>query len=97
MTVPGKDGWLFLRCELRHIGAGPFWGEAAVKVSQATSPGKADPLPAILDFNEQLKARGIELILAPVPCKALVYAEKLDGRAAGRLDTVHQQFFKLLA
>jgi len=96
MTVPGKDGWLFLASELRHIGAGPFWGEAAIKVSQATSPGKADPLPAILDFNKQLKALGIELILAPVPCKALVYAEKIDEGTPQRLDAVHQQFFKLL-
>ncbi|MEI7902364.1 MAG: hypothetical protein WCK89_19105, partial [bacterium] len=97
MAVPGSDGWLFLRSELRHISVGAFWGEAARKVSKATSPDNADPLPAILDFNEQLKAQGIELILAPVPCKALVYPEKLDGAAAaGRLDAVHQQFFKLL-
>ena len=96
MTVPGNDGWLFLRSELRHIGVGPFWGDAAAGVSKASSPEKADPLPAIIDFNEQLKALGIELILAPVPCKALVYPEKLDGKTAERVDAVHQQFFKLL-
>lgn len=96
MAVAGSDGWLFLRSELQHIGAGPFWGEAAAKVSKAASPEKADPLPAILDFHEQLKAMGITLIMAPVPCKALVYPEALDGAAAQRLDTVHQEFFKLL-
>ena len=98
MAVAGSDGWLFLRGELRHIGAGPFWDEAAANVSQATSPERADPLPAIVDFNAQLKARGIELILMPVPCKALIYAEKLDEGTAGRerLDSVHQHFFKLL-
>jgi len=97
MTVAGSDGWLFLRSELRHIGVGPFWGEAAAKVSKASSPDKADPLPAIVDFNAQLKAMGIELILAPVPCKALVYPEKLGGPAAGRIDTVHQEFYAQLA
>ncbi len=97
MTVPGLDGWLFLRAELRHIGVGPFWGEAAARVSRASSPERADPLPAIVDFHEQLKAMGIELILAPVPCKALVYPEKLGGPAGGRIDTVHQEFYKLLA
>jgi hypothetical protein len=97
MAIPGADGWLFLRAELRHIGAGPFWGEAAAKVSKASSPEKADPLPAIVDFHEQLKAMGIELILAPVPCKALVYADKLGGPAEGRIDAVHQEFYQQLA
>ena len=40
---------------------------------------------------------GIELIVAPVPCKALVYADKLGGPAEGRVDAVHQEFFKQLA
>ena len=97
MAIAGTDGWLFLRSELRHIGVGTFWGEAAAKVSKASSPDKADPLPAIVDFHEQLKAKGIELILAPVPCKALVYPEKLGGPAAGRVDTVHQEFYQQLA
>ena len=97
IAIPGADGWLFLRAELRHIGVGPFWGEAAAKVSKASSPEKADPLPAIIDFHVQLKAAGIELILAPVPCKALVYADKLGGPAEGRLDTVHQEFYQQLA
>jgi len=97
MAIPGTDGWLFLRAELRHIGVGPFWGQAAARVSKASSPEKADPLPAIVDFHEQLKAMGIELILAPVPCKALVYADKLGGPPEGRIDAVHQQFYKHLA
>lgn len=97
MAIPGSDGWLFLRSELRHIGVGPFWGEAAAKVSKASSPEKADPLPAIVDFHEQLKAMGIDLILAPVPCKAVVYAEKLGGPAEGRIDAVHQEFYAQLA
>ena len=97
IAIPGADGWLFLRAELRHIGVGPFWGEAAAKVSKASSPEKADPLPAIIDFHAQLKAAGIDLILAPVPCKALVYADQLGGPAQGRLDVVHQEFYRQLA
>lgn len=97
IAIPGADGWLFLRAELRHIGVGQFWGESAAKVSKAASPEKADPLPAIIDFHAQLEAAGIELILVPVPCKALVYADKLGGAADGRLDTVHQEFYQQLA
>ncbi|HUU68982.1 MAG TPA: hypothetical protein VM186_05630, partial [Planctomycetota bacterium] len=53
MVVQGKDGWLFFAGELRHIGAGRFWGENAAAVSKATKPEDADPLPAILDFKAQ--------------------------------------------
>jgi len=97
LAVTGQEGWLFLRSELRHIGVGSFWGANAAQVSKASSPTKADPLPAIVDFHEQLASRGIKLIVAPVPCKALIYPEKLTTASATRLDTVHQQFYKILA
>lgn len=109
MAVAGVDGWLFLRAELRHVGVGPFWGPAAAAVSRATSPDKADPLPAIVDFVEQMKGRGIEVLVMPVPCKAVVYPEKLVspkkpvspeklvGPADGRVDQVYRDFFAELA
>lgn len=97
MAVAGSNGWLFLRNELRHIGVGQFWGEAASKVSRASKPELADPLPAIVDFNEQLQKRGIELLVVPVPCKASIYPEQLVGAADGRPDTAHQEFYKLLS
>ena len=34
-------------------------------------------LPAILDFNKSLAAKGIRLVLLPVPEKSLVRADKL--------------------
>lgn len=77
MAVEGREGWLFLANELRHIGAGPFWGESAVEASRASRPDHADPLPVIVDFHRQLEAMGIELLLVPVPPKALVYPDKL--------------------
>jgi hypothetical protein len=101
MVVAGADGWLFLTGELRHVSVGRFWGEAAGKVSRASRG--ADPLPAILDYKAQLDRLGIELILLPVPPKAIVYADKLcpavklDARGVPpRLDTAHQAFYKLL-
>lgn len=101
MTVTGADGWLFFDGELRHVAAGEFWGEAAEKASRAA--GNKDPLPAILDYHAQCDKLGIELILLPVPPKAVVYADKLCARvrpdAKGvppRLDEAHQAFYKLL-
>ena len=97
MTIAGTDGWLFLANELRHVGVGQLWGEGAAKVSKATRPQDADPLPAILDFKRQLDTLGIELILVPVPPKAIIYPDKVadavatpaEGKVPARLDAVH--------
>ena len=105
-VVSGGDGWLFLPAELRHIGVGVFWGERAAEVSKATRPEWADPLPVIVDFSNQLKALGIELIVVPVPPKAVIHPVRIsptysDELAAGyettpRLDLVHRQFYDKL-
>ncbi len=103
LAVVGQDGWLFLSAELRHLGAGIFWGSRAAQVSQARRPQEADPLPAILDFHAQLNKLGIELLIVPVPPKALIYPEQLpagplpmDG-APQRLDAEQQAFYSLLS
>jgi alginate O-acetyltransferase complex protein AlgJ len=104
MTVSGSDGWLFLKSELTHVSAGTFWGEGAAKVSKSRKPENADPMPAILDFKRQLDELGIELILLPVPPKAALYPDKLSADIAAnakgdlpRVDTAHQELYKLLA
>ena len=76
-AAPGVDGWLFFGGELRLLSLGHFWGDNAAKVSRAHKPDLADPVPAILDFHQQLKARGIELLVVPVPPKAAIYPEKI--------------------
>ncbi|MBU4286311.1 MAG: hypothetical protein KKD76_05320 [Verrucomicrobia bacterium] len=85
MTVPGRDGWLFLASELRHLGVGPFWGASAAKVSRALKPDRADPLPAIADFHDQLTAMGVELLVVPVPPKAIIYPDGLPSPERSRL------------
>ena len=96
----GIDGWLFFGPELRHLGAGPFWGAAAAETSRASAPDLRDPLPAILDFHTQLEGAGIELLVVPVPAKAAVYPEALGlddlptgGDGPGRAD---REFLDLL-
>ncbi|MDQ6860418.1 MAG: hypothetical protein M3032_04585 [Verrucomicrobiota bacterium] len=73
----GTDGWLFLTAELRFLAQGKFWGDAAAKVSRSHKPENADPIPAIADFDRQLKARGIKLLVVPIPAKAAIYPDKL--------------------
>ena len=74
-VLTAADGWSFLTSELRFLAQGKFWGANAAQTSRARKA--ADPIPAIVDFHRQLKARGIELLLVPVPAKAAIYPEKV--------------------
>jgi alginate O-acetyltransferase complex protein AlgJ len=100
-VVRGIDGWLFLTKELVHIGKGVFWGERAKTAGMASNEAWRDPIPAILDFAEQLKKHGVQLILMPVPPKVVIYPDRLwrDARVPEereRLDAVHAEFYALL-
>lgn len=101
IAVAGVDDWLFFAPELRHVSVGRFWGEDARRTARTRDPAAADPLPAILDFQRQLEARGVELLLAPVPPKSIVYPDKAVPAVdvptpAPRLDAAHQAFYELL-
>jgi alginate O-acetyltransferase complex protein AlgJ len=99
-VIEGKDGWLFFLPELRHLAAGTFWGEQAAGVSKASRPEWADPLPIIVEFSEQVKQAGGELIFVPVPPKAVIYPDKLPDGApvdlSKRSDDSHAEFMGLL-
>ncbi len=82
------EGWLFFAAELRFLSLGRFWGDEAPKVSHSHKPDLADPIPAIVDFQKQLKARGIDLLVVPVPPKAAVYPEKILPGFDARKDDV---------
>ena len=100
-VVQGKDGWLFLQEELEHLGSKAFYGEGVIEGSRATKPEFADPLPAIVDFNRQLNDRGIDLVFALVPPKALIYNDKLPGNVSMEtileLDQVYVDFYAKLS
>ncbi len=97
-VVSGKEGWLFFAPELRAMSVGQFWGDAAARVSRASNPEFADPLPAILDFKVQLDKAGIELIFVPIPAKATIYPEMISehGDATARADEYHLKFYDIL-
>jgi SGNH hydrolase-like domain, acetyltransferase AlgX len=76
-VAAAPDGWLFFVADLRLLSTGKFWGELAQKVAPSRRPDEADPAAAILDFYNQLKLHGIELVLVPVPPKAAIYSEKI--------------------
>ncbi|MGE5647617.1 MAG: alginate O-acetyltransferase AlgX-related protein [Acidobacteriota bacterium] len=66
-AVAGRDGWFFYKPDVRYL----------------VEPDRnAGALAAILKFREQLAARGIGLIVMPVPGKPSVYPAQLTRRAA---------------
>lgn len=67
----GKDGWLFFRGDLNFLLSGDLRQQADGR----------DPYPAIVDFNEQMKARGIDMLLVVIPTKTEIYPEKLSDHA----------------
>ena len=73
-AVVGRHGWLFYRPSVRYVIERP---------SGAPEGDSADPLPAIRSFRDQLQARGIRLLVVPVPNKESVYPGMLARRAEG--------------
>jgi hypothetical protein len=73
-VVVGRDGWLFYRESLRYA-------TERAETTKVAEGSKADPLPAIKSFHDQLASRGIRLLVVPVPNKESIYPEILSGRA----------------
>jgi hypothetical protein len=71
-VVVGRHGWLFYRESVRYV---------TERQTGALPTDAPDPLPAIRSFRDELQARGIRLIVVPVPNKESVYPEMLAARA----------------
>ncbi len=83
----GSEGWLFYRPSVDYVtGPGFLDPRMLAKRSQSgkpyATPPQPDPRVAIIDFAEQLRRRGISLILVPAPGKASLQPERLSPRYA---------------
>lgn len=67
----GRDGFLFFRGDLEYLVSGDLRDQ----------PDGRDPYPAIVDLNQQLRDRGIDLLLVIIPTKAEVFPEKVSEQA----------------
>lgn len=66
-VVVGRGGWLFFRPTVEHHTGRPI----------PLDEDKGRPLTAILAYHRALAARGIELIVVPVPTKLSLHPEQL--------------------
>jgi alginate O-acetyltransferase complex protein AlgJ len=78
----GQPGWLFYRPDVEYVTGPPFLDPARLRHRVREHRAAADPIPAIVDFQRQLKARGIELILLPASPKSSVEAAMLAPGAS---------------
>jgi len=77
-VTPGRDGWLFYRPALDALtGFGPLQPEPTGVASDPGRGGWTPPLPVILDFAQQLEARGVDLLIVPIPVKPMIYPDQL--------------------
>jgi len=74
-ALMGRDGWFFYKPGVDYL----IQRQPILQASSA----QGDPLAAIVSFRDQLAARGIRLLVVPVPNKESVYAEMLTRRAEG--------------
>jgi hypothetical protein len=85
-AVPGRGGSLHYASDLDALIGPPFLNAQQLRERAAGNklwekPVSPDPLPAILDFHQQLAARGIILIVMPVPTKAAIEPATLSARS----------------
>ncbi len=72
-AVLASDGWYFFKPGLKYLLARPEPGQHI--------HGTNDPVAAIVDFRNQLAARGVHLLVMPVPNKDSIYPDRLTSRA----------------
>jgi alginate O-acetyltransferase complex protein AlgJ len=77
----GRDRWLFYRPDVDYITGPPFLEPKVMTHRAHAAAVQPDPVKAIVDFRDQLAARGIDLIAVPIPMKPGVETNKLSARA----------------
>ncbi len=77
----GRDGWLFYRPDVDYVTGPGFLAPAQMRQRRHAARIQPDPVRAIVQFRDQLAARGIELLVLPVPTKASIEGDKLSARA----------------
>lgn len=84
-TVIGDEGRLYYQAAIGGlVGYGPLKAEPDSVMKNPDRAVWTPPLPVIKKFAAQLKDRGIELMLVPVPVKPMIYPEGIGRGKAGK-------------
>jgi SGNH hydrolase-like domain, acetyltransferase AlgX len=79
----GRKRWLFYEPDVAYL-TGPGFLDSTFLRSRARGGDSGesiqpDPLKAIVEFRDQLKSRGIHLIIMPIPVKPMIEPELLSA------------------
>ncbi|NBV84764.1 MAG: hypothetical protein EBS01_00520 [Verrucomicrobia bacterium] len=80
-AVLGRDGWLFFRRDLDYVNGRSFMDPEQQRSRALRDSVQTDPVAAIRDFRDQLAARGIRLVIVPVPVKPCIESRHLSQTA----------------
>jgi hypothetical protein len=88
-ALEGRDGWLFYNQDVDYLLQPPYTDERFYSGTFDSLIGGQrvnlrNPLVAMQDFKDRLEARGIELLVVPIPGKPSIYPEKLAAGIAGQ-------------
>ena len=91
----GRDSWLFYEPDVTYLTGPGFlsstWQRSRLHSTEESGrPIQPDPRKAIIEFRDQLQARGIRLIIMPVPVKPMIEPEFLS-RAYAELTSISLQ------
>jgi hypothetical protein len=88
-AVVARAGWLYYLPGVLAVAGPGFLDPAIVAARQKAALDEGDgavfpdPRPAVLAFHAALAARGIRLVLVPIPDKATLQPAELHGRVRG--------------
>ncbi len=94
-VIIGKDGWLFFSGDYEYL-INPGFLRPEILSQRELKGVQPDPCRAIADFDRQLKARGIKLIVVPVPNKPMICSDALSAAAAPLQNPSFAEFKKQL-
>jgi len=99
-VMMGRNGWLFYRPDVRYL-VEPNRLEVDKSDSTWVQPPDGNTcrdnvVRVIVRFRDQLRERGIELLVMPVPGKPAVYPDQLTRRAVGKSRDFHSPTEDLL-
>lgn len=83
----GRERWLFYRPDVEYVTGRGFLDRRQMdrRVASASEYERApqpDPRPAIVQFKDDLEARGITLVVMPTPVKSTIHPSQLSTRVA---------------
>jgi|GEM_PF-577551 len=93
----GQPGWLFYRSDVDYLTSDGFLTPQRLRQRAHAAEVQPDPEKAILDFKRQLDARGIKLVVVPMPTKPMIEPEMLVGPSAAGASLQNPSYGKFVS